>query len=180
VNEKKISLGSAIDQIVVALEGLEERSRLTAIHAACEFLGLKAETPSEMGEQTIHSDRGTDSYAGITPIKHIDGKRDISQQIDIRKFKDEKNPKSARQMACVVAYYLQELAPSHERKDTISTEDLEKYFKQAKYPLPEKLGQILVDVKIAGYMDSPTRGQYKLNAVGYNLVAHNLPTASVA
>lgn len=38
MSEKKITLGAAIDQIVAALESLEERSRLTAIHAACDFL----------------------------------------------------------------------------------------------------------------------------------------------
>ena len=80
-------------------------------------------------------------------------------------------------MACVVAYYLQAVAPITERKQEISTPDLEKYFKQAGYPLPKKLGQVLIDAKAAGYFDATDRGAYKLNAVGYNLVVHSLPRA---
>ncbi len=81
-------------------------------------------------------------------------------------------------MACVVGFYLQELAPTSERKETVNTQDLEKYFKQAKFKLPGKINQILADAKAAGYFDVISRGEYKLNAVGYNLVAHNLPDAT--
>lgn len=177
MSEKKITLGLAIDQIVAALESLEERSRLTAIHAACEFLNLKANPPEIIEKLTSQHDKDVDKSIKITHAPRTNDNAVGVHQVDIRKFKEEKNPKSARQMACVVAYYLQELAPLNERKDTISTEDLEKYFKQAKYPLPEKIAQVLVDAKGGGYLDSPVRGQYKLNAVGYNLVAHNLPAS---
>ena len=81
-------------------------------------------------------------------------------------------------MACLVGFYLQELAPEGERKETITTPDLEKYFKQAGFRLPADIGQILKDAKAAGYFDAPARGEYKLNAVGYNLVAHNMPNIS--
>lgn len=180
MTEKKITLGSAIDQIVVALEGLEEKSRPTAIHAACEFLNIRydsTETPAKPGSAPL-KDAGSD----ITHTKpHQSSEHSpAGRLIDIRKLKEDKNPKSARQMACVVAYYLQEMAPAEERKDTITAEDIEKYFKQAKFPLPGKIPQVLVDAKGAGYLDSPERGQYKLNAVGYNLVAHNLPSKSDA
>ena len=58
----------------------------------------------------------------------------------------------------------------------INKKDLEKYFKQAGFPLPKAVGQTLVDAKSAGYMDaSSTRGRYKLNPVGHNLIAHSLP-----
>jgi hypothetical protein len=98
--------------------------------------------------------------------------------VDIRKLKEEKQPKSAIQMACLVAYYLSEHAPESEKKTTVKIEDLEKYFKQANYKLPQKISQLLVSAKGAGYFDSPGRGDYKLNAVGYNLVAHSMPTTS--
>ena len=79
-------------------------------------------------------------------------------------------------MACVVAYYIQELAPISDRKNTVKTEDLVKYFKQAKFKLPKSINQLLHDSKSAGYFDSTqARGEYCLNAVGYNLVVHNLP-----
>lgn len=177
MSDKKISLGAAIDQIVNALESLEERSRLTAIHAACDFLGIKTATSEVVAKPaTHHKDIETD--VSMSHAHHANDNASGGHQIDIRKFKEEKNPTSARQMACVVAYYLQELAPVGERKDSITAEDLEKYFKQAKYPIPGKISQVLVDSKGGGYMDSTVRGQYKLNAVGYNLVAHNLPASS--
>jgi len=97
-------------------------------------------------------------------------------QMDIRTFKEQKVPTSASQMACVVAYYLQELAPDKERKDTVNIKDLEKYFKQAKFRLPKTIKQLLPDSRASGYFESAAgKGEYSLNAVGYNLVAHNLP-----
>ena len=78
-------------------------------------------------------------------------------------------------MACLVAYYLQELAPKNDRKQKISALDAEKYFKQASFKLPKRLDQLLVNAKASGYFESAGRGEYKLNAVGYNLVVHGLP-----
>jgi len=83
-------------------------------------------------------------------------------------------------MACLVAYYLQEHAPDAERKQAITTADIDKYFKQAGFKLPQRSPQLLPDTKSAGYFDSVGRGEYKLNAVGYNLVVHNLPAKSAA
>ena len=48
-----------------------------------------------------------------------------------RSLKEQKNPSSAREMACIVAYYLEHYAPVGERKNSISAEDITKYFKQA-------------------------------------------------
>lgn len=108
-----------------------------------------------------------------TPASHS------AQQLDIRSLKEQKSPASASQMACVVAYYLQELAPENERKETVNAKDLQKYFKQAKFRLPRTIQQLLPDSRAAGYFDSATgKGEYALNAVGYNLVAHNLPKAT--
>jgi hypothetical protein len=67
------------------------------------------------------------------------------------------------------------MAPGSERKATVSTSDIEKYFPQAGFPLPKAPGQVLVDTKTAGYFDAVDRGTYKLNPVGHNLVVHGLP-----
>lgn len=53
-------------------------------------------------------------------------------------------------MAAIVGYYLKELAPEGERRDTIKTQDLEMYFKQAKYELPKKMEQVPIDGERAG------------------------------
>lgn len=175
MSQTKLSLGQAIDQIVGALESLDGDARKTAIEAACTHLKLSLGHVLQAPEPR---DRPAQATASVTAAT---GRAAAlvapPAQTDIRSFKNLKNPKSAREMACVVAFYLQELAPDGERKDTISTADLEKYFKQAQFKLPEKIKQVLTDAKGAGYFDSSARGAYKLNAVGYNLVAHKLPAA---
>jgi hypothetical protein len=89
--------------------------------------------------------------------------------MDIKTLKNQKQPSSAKQMACLVAYYLAELAPERERKQTVSVADLEKYFKQAGFPLNQKMEQLLVDGKRSGYFDSQARGAYSLTRVGHKL-----------
>lgn len=78
-------------------------------------------------------------------------------------------------MACIVAFYLLDHAPDAEKKQTITSADLEKYFKQAGYKLPKKLEQLLIDCKGSGYFEAVSRGEYKLTRVGYNLVTHSMP-----
>jgi hypothetical protein len=39
-DKRKLTLGQAIDQIVEALEGLDDAVRLTAITAACQSVGV--------------------------------------------------------------------------------------------------------------------------------------------
>jgi hypothetical protein len=95
---------------------------------------------------------------------------------NIEDFKKQKNPRSAIEMATLVAYYLMHLAPERERKKTINVNDLKMYFKMAGYKAP-KLGFTLVNAKNAGYLDSVEKGEYSLNPVGYNLVVHSLPRA---
>jgi len=83
-------------------------------------------------------------------------------------------------MAALIAYYLSELAPEDDRRDAIGTEDLRKYFRQANYPLPGAIQYTLGNAASAGFFESAGRGQYRLTAVGYNLVAHGLPSADDA
>ncbi|HMJ43618.1 MAG TPA: hypothetical protein VK522_15210 [Pseudolabrys sp.] len=99
---------------------------------------------------------------------------------DILSLKEEKGPTTGTQMIAVVAYYLAHLAPPHERKDFITTDEIQKYFVQAKYPMPGSLAQALVNAKNAGYLDFLEKGKYRLNSVGYNLVAHKMPQGKAA
>ena len=93
----------------------------------------------------------------------------------IKDLKENKKPRSANEMAALVAYYLENVAPSKERKDRIITKDIETYFKIAGFRLPEKPQFTLGNAKAAGYLDAVGNGEYKLNAVGYNLVVHSMP-----
>ena len=78
-------------------------------------------------------------------------------------------------MAALVAFYLSEVASPVERKLEIDKTDIERYFKLANFNLTAKAGMTLVNAKNAGYLDAGSgAGQYKLNPVGYNLVAHRM------
>lgn len=101
----------------------------------------------------------------------------VQSPTDIRSLAKDKAPRSANEMAALVAYYLSEAAPADSRKQTISTEDIKTYFKQAQFKLPSRPEQALVNAKNAGYFESAGGGQYRLNPVGYNLVAHSLPSS---
>jgi hypothetical protein len=93
---------------------------------------------------------------------------------DIRSLKESKAPKSAIEMAALVAYYVSELAPASERAKQINKADIERYFKLANFKLPSDAAFTLVNAKNAGYLDTAGSGQYALNPVGYNLVVHRL------
>jgi hypothetical protein len=95
---------------------------------------------------------------------------------DIQSLKEAKSPKSANEMAALVAFYVSELAPAGERRSAITKADIERYFKSAEFRLPADASFTLVNAKNAGYLDNAGGGQYKLNPVGYNLVAHRMGT----
>ncbi len=98
-----------------------------------------------------------------------------AQLVHIRDLKNEKRPHSASEMAALVAYYLAHAASENDRKDRITTKDIDTYFKIAEFKLPEKIQFTLPNAKQAGYLDAVGNGEYKLNAVGYNLIVHSLP-----
>lgn len=157
------TLGQVIDEIISALKYLDEESRITAISAVCQYLNIQL-TEKPGIQSIIRTVENTPEKAPTTLI-------------DIRTLKDQKQPSSAIEMAALVAFYLSELAPDPDRENTVETDDLVKYFKQADFPLPKTPEDLLPNAKKAGYFDSAGRGRYKLNPVGYNLVAHNLPRA---
>lgn len=162
------SIGAAIDELIAALEPLEGAARLTAIRAACDHLSIPLQGGPALGGPLINFSSGEPSASDVR----------AAGQVDIRTFKQQKAPSSANEMACVLAYYLQHLAPADQRKSTISAADVDKYFNQAGFPLPRRSDQLLVNARAAGYFESAGRGAYKLNAVGHNLVAHSLPRSA--
>ncbi|MGD0573490.1 MAG: hypothetical protein ABSB11_10810 [Sedimentisphaerales bacterium] len=160
----KKSLGNCIDEILKALQGVDDASRVIAMKAVCDHLNISIGIPSPLSSGEVGQKENT------TEVKQQkDG------VLDLRTLKEQKEPGSAIEMACIVAYYLENHAPGDERKMDITAKDITRYFKQGGYTLPKSDTQLLVDAKKAGYMDSKKRGQYSLNPVGYNLVAHSLP-----
>lgn len=99
----------------------------------------------------------------------------VKNECHISELVHEKKPKSAIEMAALVAYYLSHKAPKGDRKQTISTDDLTTYFKIAEFKLPKAPQYTLNNTRIAGYLESAGSGEYKLNPVGYNLIVHSMP-----
>lgn len=167
--ETKKSLGQSIDEVIAALKGLDAPARVTAVKAACEHLEIEFATSAP--EKQHQGGGGGETETSSSAQGKI---------LDIKSLKNEKQPGSAIEMACIVGYFLQNIAPTEEKKAAIKGDDIDTYFRQAGYPLPKAKGQLLVDAKSSGYFDSAGVGAYKLNAVGYNLVAHSLPRGAKA
>ncbi len=155
----------AIEKVIAALTPLDAEARTRVITYAFDRLGIKRLEPSA----------ATHPAGVFPPVPPPAAQHATSAVRDIRTLRDEKAPRTANEMAALVAYYLSEAAPSGERKEAISIDDLSKYFKQANYPLPQRADNTLINAKNAGYLDTAGRGLYKLNPVGYNLVTQTLP-----
>jgi hypothetical protein len=157
---------AAMASILKALDGLDGES----IQRVFDYV---------LGRLSISPQRVPKSAPSITSTGPS-GEQARVRKTSIRDLKDEKKPESSNQMAALVAYYLSEVAESDESKQTVNTADLERYFKQAGFKLPKVMSGTLPNAAAAGYFDAVGNGQYRLNAVGYNLVAHALPRLSSA
>lgn len=160
----------AMQQVIDALESLDSDARTRVLAYVFQRLGLSLLNPP-----TNPPPYNAPSIPPVTPGAPTPSNLPIT---DIRSLKDAKQPKSDNQMAALVAYYLKELAPSADRKQAISHEDVEKYFKQAGFPLPKRINMTLNNSKNAGYFDSAGSGLFGLNPVGHNLVVHGMSSSS--
>ena len=154
----------AIETITEVLRPLDNTVQQRILQYAMQHLGSQVEQANQ-SPPILAENKGTKA------------EQPIEQVVDIRTLRDQKQPNSDMEMAAIAAYYINELAPEEERKDAIGTADIKKYFKQAGHPLPKGPQFTLVNAKAAGYFESAGHGKYKLNPVGYNLVAHGLPRA---
>lgn len=156
----------AIQAVIAALTPLDLEARSRVIDYVFKRLGLSGGhvPPPALAAGLVPSD---------APAERAPERR--PPVTDIRSLKEQKAPRNSVEMAALVAYYLAEVAPATEKQETIGTAEIQKYFKQADFPLPGSPRLTLFQGKNAGYFDSAQRGQYKLNPVGHNLIAHNLP-----
>jgi hypothetical protein len=157
----------AIATLLTALEPLGNEARVNVILYVFKRLGI--DFPASNARSALRS------IADVA-VHHASVETENASVIDIRSFKEEKQPKTASEMVAIAAYYLAHLAPLDERRDYIVADDIRKYFLQAVFPLPSAPPHMtLVNAKNAGYVDARERGQYRLNPVGYNLVTNKLP-----
>lgn len=100
----------------------------------------------------------------------------FQKKVNIKDFYLEKKPRNDKEATAVVAFYLSEIAEAPEKKMQINKEILRDYLKLAHHQLPTNIAQTLLNTKFTGYLESgDAAGEFKLGAIGYNLVAHQLP-----
>ena len=158
----------AIETITNILQQLDKTAQQRVLQYSMQHLGLQVEQ-ANLAPPTLQANGGAQVEQTTQHLQQ--------QVVDIRSLRDQKQPSSDNEMAAIVAYYLCELAPEENRKDTIATKDIKKYFNQAGHELPLRPDLTLPNAKSAGYFESAGHGKYKLNPVGYNLVAYGLPRA---
>ena len=165
---------AAIAAVINALAGLDEPSCARVLEYATRRFapnGGIEKTPWRKMEELQVSPEVTLRHATVQP------------QADIKALKEEKKPANSIQMAVLVAYYLKELAPAAERKDSIGPADATKYFNQARFSLPtgtKGLGDTLNNARRSGYLETAGSGQFRLTPVGHNLAAYKMPTKGTA
>lgn len=159
----------AVGAVVKALRPFSEDVRQRIVDSALTLLGTAPSSRTlgrpppapEAAPEAPPADRLTE--AGAPPAR------------DVRELREQKQPRTANEMAAVAAYYLSRLAPTELRQDFITSADVKKYFEQAGFLQPGDPLMTLVNAKNAGYFDSLGGGRYRLNPVGFNLVTHGLP-----
>jgi hypothetical protein len=159
----------AMNAVVAALKPLLEEERRRVLEYVLGRFGAVPIQPAVSSFASPVPSAGAAS--GASSVHHGGGGIH-----DIRTLKETKAPKSANEMAALVAFFVSELAPADERRNTIAKADIERYFKSAGFNLPADAAFTLVNAKNAGFLDNAGGGQYKLNPVGYNLVAHRMGT----
>lgn len=152
--EVKVTVGDAQIEVHGAKDGVVE-----IVRALSEMMA---------GRGSVPSIAAGDASAPMP----VSGRRGV--QVDARSFFQEKAPSSQSEAIAVAAYYLAELAPEDMRSEVIDAKRALDVFRQAKYPLPKRMTQSLVNAGNAGYFVRVGPGEYKLNPVGFNLVEHTL------
>ena len=125
---------AAIKSVADALESLTPEAQRHVIEYVTEALGI---TTAQSGPAGSSDDISV-------ARRNAEGRSVLALsrgQTDIRTLKDEKQPCSADEMAALVAYYVSEMLAPGETRDSITTADIQKYFKQANYPLPGRVLQ---------------------------------------
>lgn len=161
----------AISTLMSALKPLDPESRAHVVEFVTRRLSIAAAlAPNDPGKQ------GSAVHGGEERVQQADTAAPSAVLNDIRSFAASKKPKTVNEKVAVIAFYLAHLAPQAERRDHIISDDIKTYFIQADFELPTApAAMTLSHAKNAGYLNALDRGQYKLNAVGHNLVAHKLP-----
>lgn len=163
----------AAEQIKGILRGWEKAEQERIIRWISESLGL-AVTPGARGGRVPPS-----PMPPVPPSSARMGRRRRAVPAGgplkgIEAFVSEKKPKSDQQFAAVVAYFYGFEAPQAERKDTITSADLQEAARLVGWRRFRQPSVTLNNAVSQGYLDRVGRGTFRLSAVGENLVTTTL------
>jgi len=163
----------AAKAVAEQLKGMEKDRQQRILRWVAESLSLDLSSALPPDRRP----RETDASTGAVPSSHPEQQTHHRQHraADIKSFVDAKRPKSDVQFAAVVAYYHRFEAGPESRKDSIDAQALQEAARLAGRRRPPKPLMTLNNAKNLGYLDSPERGQFRINSVGENLVAMTLP-----
>ena len=127
----------AIKTILKTLQELDDDVRKNVMEYVLKRIGFTVPTENVGAKAMEHEN---------PPVPNSNGNREDIQHI--KQFKETKQPKSAQDMAVLIAYYLQYVAEEEKRKDKVGTTDLQTWFRIADYPLPSgDMRFVLVNAK---------------------------------
>ncbi|MDH4203852.1 MAG: hypothetical protein OEV87_13305 [Phycisphaerae bacterium] len=165
-SEPKKSEFQIAEDVTKLLRDLNPKDQERILRWVSESIGIP-----ELAQQ--HS---TPSPLGLPQTKVIEDA--TARTTDLRSFYAEKQPKNDIHFAALVAYFYRFLAPEPDRKDTINAKDLEEATRLAQRDRFKTPRIPLDNAEKQGYLDRAGNGQFRINAVGENLVAMTLPTTS--
>jgi len=161
IGDTEITLdGSSGDIASVIRELLRSRSDPLALTS-----GVEKKSEERVGGDDDHSKVAQEEPSSHEPVGPLPNARD---------YFEDRAPTNNREATAVAAHYLREIAPNDERSDTITKDQLLSVFREARWQLPPRPEQLLVDSATAGYLKRVARGKYELTNVGHNLVVHTL------
>lgn len=163
----------AVRTISDTLEPFPDDDRERILRWVREKLGMSGvSTPGPAAPHTVASESPLPESPPVHPSASSSGG---TPQMDIRSFVAEKDPRNDIELAATVAYFYQFVAPEDAQKESITGNDLVEACRAASRPRPARPAQTLGNAFTAGVLDRGAHGQYRLNAVGENLVAMVLP-----
>lgn len=155
------------------LQGMEKERQHRILRWVAESLGLDL-APRSSADRQGQESRSPGGLEAEPPQDSHAGHRQ-QHPVNIKSFVDSKKPKSDMQFAAVVAYYYRFQASPENKKDTVNAETLQDAARLAGSRRLPKPHITLNNAKNQGYLDSPERGEFRINSVGENLVAMTLP-----
>ncbi len=163
----------AVRAIVTALQPFQRDDQERILRWAREKIGISAVPPAAAAAPAAPAAH-VPPAPGVTPPAQAAP----STATNIKTFIAEKNPQGDTHFAATVAYYYQFQAPEGQRKDAITSDDLQDACRLASRTRLKRPIATLSNALRDGLLDKAERGAYKLNSVGENLVAMALPSAT--